>query len=44
MICKAKGCNRDTEFDVDEWCNYHWKIILLLDKIEDYLIANNIGK
>ena len=25
MICKAKGCNRDTEFDVDEWCNYHWK-------------------
>ena len=25
MICKAKGCNKDTEFDVDEWCNYHWK-------------------
>jgi len=22
MICKHKGCNRDTEFDIDEWCNY----------------------
>jgi len=26
MICKVKGCNRDTEFDVDRWCNHHWKM------------------
>ena len=25
MICKYRGCNRDTEFDIDEWCNYHWR-------------------
>ena len=26
MICKVKDCNRDTEFDIDYWCNYHWKM------------------
>ena len=26
MICKVKGCNRDTEFDIDFICNYHWKM------------------
>jgi hypothetical protein len=25
MICKHRGCNKDTEFDIDEWCNYHWR-------------------
>jgi len=25
MICKHRGCDRDTEFDIDEWCNYHWR-------------------
>lgn len=24
MICKAKDCCEDTEFDVDELCNNHW--------------------
>ena len=23
MECKAKDCCKDTEFDVDEWCNDH---------------------
>ena len=26
MICKVKDCNRDTEFDIDFICNYHWKM------------------
>ena len=25
MICESEDCNRDTEFDIDRWCNYHWK-------------------
>ena len=25
MICRVKGCNKDTEFDIDYLCNYHWK-------------------
>ena len=24
MICEVKDCNKDTEFDIDRWCNYHW--------------------
>ena len=25
MICIIKGCNKETEFDLDCWCNYHWR-------------------
>tara|TARA_B100000029_G_scaffold419457_1_gene424953 strand:+ start:22 stop:207 length:186 start_codon:yes stop_codon:yes gene_type:complete len=23
MICKVKGCGKDTEYDVDKWCKEH---------------------
>ena len=34
MICKVKGCNSDTEFDIDEWCNFHWKLRLIRGESE----------
>ena len=34
MICKVKGCNNDTEFDIDEWGNFHWKLRLIYGESE----------
>lgn len=25
MNCKINGCDRETEYDIDEYCKQHWK-------------------
>ena len=27
MMCKVAGCENETEYDIDVWCEEHWKMI-----------------
>ena len=41
MSCKVKGCNNDTEFDVDEWCKRSLWVQVIIDPMQVVLVQQS---